>query len=118
MDGTVLIGATTEHVGFDERNTASGVRTLLDAARTLLPGIEDATFLEARAGLRPGTSDGLPIIGPSPSSDRVVYAIGHYRNGVLLAPLTAALTADLILDGLSDPVLGALSPARQGLRRV
>jgi glycine oxidase len=118
MDGTLLIGATTEHVGFDERNTASGVRTLLEAARTLLPGIEDATFLEARAGLRPGTSDGLPIIGPSSSSDRVVYAIGHYRNGVLLAPLTAALTADLILDGRSDPVLAALSPARQGLRRV
>ncbi len=56
--------------------------------------MEDATFLEARAGLRPATSDGLPIIGPSPASDRIVYATGHYRNGILLAPLTATLVAD------------------------
>jgi glycine oxidase len=112
VDGTVLIGATTEHVGFDERTTASGVRALLEAARTLLPGMEEATFLEARAGLRPGTSDGLPIIGQSPGSDRLVYAIGHYRNGVLLAPLTAELVSDLVLDGRSDPLLAPLSPAR------
>ena len=107
-DGTVLIGATTEEVGFDERNTAAGVRTLLDAARVLLPGIEDATFLEARAGLRPATSSGMPIIGPSRTSDRIIYATGHYRNGILLAPLTAALVADLVIDGRAHPAIEPL----------
>ena len=111
-DGTVLIGATVEDVGFDERNTVAGVRTLLDAARNLLPGMEDATFLEARAGLRPATSDGLPIVGPSESTERVVYATGHYRNGILLAPLTAKLVADLVIDNRRDPVLEALTPGR------
>ena len=111
-DGTVLIGATTEDVGFEERNTAAGVRTLLDAARALLPQMDDATFLDARAGLRPATSDGLPIIGPSESSDRIIYATGHYRNGILLAPLTATLVADLVIDAHADPVLQTLSPAR------
>jgi glycine oxidase len=112
MDGTVLIGATVEDVGFDERNTAAGVRTLLDAARALLPQMEEATFVEARAGLRPATSDGLPIIGSSESTDRICYATGHYRNGILLAPLTAQLVADLVMDGRRDPVLESLGPTR------
>jgi glycine oxidase len=112
VDGTVLIGATVEDVGFDERNTVAGVRTLLDGARALLPEMEEAIFLEARAGLRPATSDGLPIVGPSETTDRIVYATGHYRNGILLAPLTAHLVADLVIDGRRDPVLEALSPAR------
>jgi glycine/D-amino acid oxidase-like deaminating enzyme len=101
-----------EDVGFEERNTVAGVRGLLDAARALVPAMEDATFLDARAGLRPATSDGLPIIGPSEQSDRIVYASGHYRNGILLAPLTAALVAGLVLDGRHDPALDVLSPAR------
>jgi glycine oxidase len=112
IDGTVLIGATTEDVGFDERNTAAGVRTLLDAAHGLLPEMDGATFLGARAGLRPATSDGLPIIGPSEATDRVIYATGHYRNGILLAPLTAQLVADLVIDGREDPLLEGLGPSR------
>jgi glycine oxidase len=112
LDGTVLVGATTEHVGFDERNTAAGVRLLLEAAGELVPGMEDATFLQARVGLRPATSDRLPIIGPSPTSGRIVYATGHYRNGILLAPLTARLVAD-VMDGRADSMLEMVSPARQ-----
>ena len=77
-DGTVLVGATVEEVGFDERTTAAGVRDLLDAVCELLPEAWGATFLEARAGLRPATPDALPIIGPSPSIEGVVYATGHY----------------------------------------
>jgi glycine oxidase len=111
-DGTVLVGATMEEVGFDERNTVAGVRTLLDAARSLLPEMEDSTFIEARAGLRPATSDGLPILGPADSTDRILYATGHYRNGVLLAPLTAKLIGDLIVDEKRDPALDALTPSR------
>ena len=110
QDGTVLVGATVEDVGFDERTTAAGVRDLLDAACELLPGAWGATFLEARAGLRPATDDGLPIIGPVASAPGLVFATGHYRNGVLLAPLTAQLVADLILEGRTDPALEFTAP--------
>jgi glycine oxidase len=111
-DGTVLVGATVEDVGFDERTTAAGVRDLLDAVCELLPAAWGATFREARAGLRPATTDGLPIIGPSAGTPGVTYATGHYRNGVLLAPITAALVADWILDGRLDPALGPFQPSR------
>lgn len=97
VDGTLLVGATVEDVGFDERVTASGVHALLAAANALLPGVSDATFVEARVGLRPATPSGLPIIARSAEHPTVVYATGHYRNGILLAPLTAHLVADLVL---------------------
>ncbi len=111
-DGTVLVGATVEDVGFDERTTAAGVRDLLDAACDLLPRAWGAEFIDARVGLRPATPDGLPIIGRSRQTPALVYATGHYRNGVLLAPLTAQLVGDLIMDGRSDPVLSLVSPSR------
>ena len=96
VDGSVLVGATIEDVGFDARVTANGVRLLLDAVCRLLPDAADATFLEARCGLRPASSDGLPVIRSSRRSPRVIYATGHYRNGILLAPLTSQLVADLL----------------------
>jgi len=111
-DGTALVGATVEDVGFDERTTAAGVRDLLDAVCDLLPAAWGATFREARVGLRPATTDGLPIIGPSVAVPGLTYATGHYRNGILLAPITAALVADWILDGRLDPALQAFQPAR------
>jgi glycine oxidase len=114
-DGTVLVGATMEEVGFDERTTAAGVRDLLDAVCDLLPEAWSATFLEARAGLRPATPDHLPIIGSVRGMPRTVYAAGHFRNGVLLAPLTAQLLADLILKGRPAPVLRHLGPERRTL---
>jgi len=67
-----------------------------------------------RVGLRPATADDLPVIGPSPTAPHVMYATGHYRNGVLLAPLTAQLVADAMLDGRLDPLLAMVSPARFG----
>jgi glycine oxidase len=112
LDKSVLVGATVEDVGFDERATAGGVSALLQAACGLLPGAADATFVEARAGLRPSTPDGLPIIGRSHEHPALVYATGHYRNGILLAPLTAALVADLVVDGRMDPVLALTAPSR------
>jgi glycine oxidase len=114
QDGTVLVGATVEDVGFDERTTAAGVRDLLDAVCELLPHAWTARFVDARAGLRPATLDGLPIVGPSGDSPNVVYATGHFRNGVLLAPLTSALIGDLLIDNRSDPALAAISPSRFG----
>jgi glycine oxidase len=110
--GTVLVGATVEDVGFDERATAAGVRDLLDAVCDLLPEAWRATFVEARVGLRPATCDGLPMIGRSASVPGLVYATGHYRNGILLAPLTAQVVADLITEGREDPALDFVRPAR------
>jgi glycine oxidase len=95
QDGTVLVGATSEDVGFDEHATADGVRGLLDAATALVPALAAATFVDARAGLRPATSDGLPIVGPG-RDPRVLRAAGHFRNGVLLAPLTARMISDYV----------------------
>lgn len=114
-DGSLLVGATVEHVGFDERSTEAGVEGLRRAAAALLPASAAAALKEVRVGLRPGTPDHLPIIGASAASSRVVFATGHYRNGVLLAPLTAALVADLLLDGRAAPELRLANPARFGL---
>jgi glycine oxidase len=113
-DGTLLVGATMEEVGFDEKTTTAGVQTLLDAACALVPHVRDAGFLGARAGLRPGTPDAMPIVGWSRSVPNVMYATGHFRNGVLLAPLTAQLVADAILAGRVDPALEAIGPERFG----
>jgi len=113
-DGTVLVGATVEEAGFDERTTVAGVRDLLEAACDTVPHAWTAGFLGARVGLRPATLDGLPVIGPSVVLPNLFYATGHYRNGVLLAPLTAQLVADAMLDNRMDPALAALAPQRFG----
>jgi glycine oxidase len=111
-NGTLLVGATVEDVGFDERTTAEGVEGLLAAVRSLLPAAANAPLVEARAGLRPATGDGLPIIGRSATHPGIVYATGHYRNGILLAPLTALLVGDLVLDGRTDAALRLTAPGR------
>jgi glycine oxidase len=99
QDGTVLVGATMENAGFDERPTAAAISTLLAAAAVLMPATAGAAFVDARAGLRPAPADGgLPHVGPSPSIAHVTVATGHFRNGVLLAPLTAARVAQQVLE--------------------
>jgi glycine oxidase len=113
-DGSVLVGATVEDVGFDETATVTGVHDLLEAASDLAPRAWAATFAGVRVGLRPGTPDGLPMVGPSSRVPGLVYATGHYRNGILLAPLTARLVADFVLDHRADPALASLAPARLG----
>jgi glycine/D-amino acid oxidase-like deaminating enzyme len=112
QDGSLLVGATVEEVGFDERATAVGVRDLLEAVCELLPEGWGATFVEARAGLRPATPDHLPVLGIDPAEPGIVHASGHYRNGVLLAPITASLIADLVADEKSDPALEQFRPDR------
>jgi glycine oxidase len=113
-DGTVLLGGTVEDVGFDERATVAGVHGLLDAARRIVPAAESAEFTGARVGLRPGTADGLPIIGRSRALPSLVYATGHYRNGILLTPLTAAVVPDILLENRVDPMLAPFAPERFG----
>ena len=113
-DGSVLAGATSEEVGFDERATVAGVRELIDATERLAPGAGNASFKEARVGLRPATPDQLPVIGPSAAVPGLVYACGHFRNGILLAPLTAELVGDLVIEQRLDAVLDITSPSRFG----
>ena len=118
QDGTVLVGATVEEVGFAEDVTVAGVHTLLSAAAELVPDTMSARFKEARVGLRPATTDTVPVIGPSPEMPGLFYATGHYRNGILLAPLTAVMLADGILEGRWHRLLDATSPARFHARDV
>ena len=111
-DGSLLVGATLEDAGFDERTTEEGTRGLLRAVSELLPALEGTVPMDARVGLRPATPDALPAIGPDATTPRVVHASGHYRNGILLAPITAHIVAGLIVDGVVDPAFGAFSPSR------
>ena len=94
-DGRVVLGATVEERGYDTSTTADGVFRLLEAAREVLPDVGELEWTGVRAGLRPGTPDNLPVIGPG-SVDGLVWATGHYRNGVLLAPLTGETVAGIL----------------------
>jgi glycine oxidase len=89
QDGTVVVGATVEEQGFDTTVTAGAVYELLRDARRAVPAVAEMVLEETVAGLRPGSPDNGPIVGPSGVVDGLVLATGHYRNGILLAPLTA-----------------------------
>jgi glycine/D-amino acid oxidase-like deaminating enzyme len=104
-----------EDVGFDERTTDAAVTRLRASAAAIVPALGTLDMVEARAGLRPVTPDELPIIGPSSRLPGVFYATGHFRNGVLLAPLTASLIADLVLQEKSGDALALVRPERYGL---
>jgi len=106
--GEVVVGATSEEHDDPPVVTAGGVLRLLAAARELLPGLDRAELVDAVARDRPGTPDNLPLVGPAPDTD-VVLAAGHFRHGVLLAPLTAQLVADHLETGAVEP---ALDPRR------
>jgi glycine oxidase len=103
-DGRLLIGATVEEKGFDTTLTAGGQLALLEAAWRAVPAIEELAIDEMWVGFRPGSRDDAPIIGHAPLPG-LVYATGHYRNGILLTPITAKAVADLILDGAVDPLV-------------
>jgi glycine oxidase len=109
--GEVVVGATTEELGFDTTVTAGAVYELLRDARTLIPTITELALAEASAGLRPGSPDNAPILGQS-SVPGLVIATGHYRNGVLLTPLTSALIADLLTTGRTPEMIEPFSPLR------
>jgi glycine oxidase len=93
--GELVVGATNEDAGFDLANTPAGLGRLLMDAQQISAHVGNYPILETWTGLRPATPDGLPILGPS-SIPGVYYATGHYRNGVLLAPITAAIVGDLV----------------------
>lgn len=110
-DGRVVLGATVEEQGFDTTVTADGVYRLLEAAWEVLPELAELELVAARAGLRPGTPDNAPVVGRG-SLDGLVWATGHWRNGVLLAPLTGDAVGGLLAgDALPDELAG-LTPER------
>ncbi|BAU11302.1 glycine oxidase ThiO [Leptolyngbya sp. NIES-3755] len=113
QDGRIVIGATSENVGFRAGNTAIGVHQLLSAAIRLYPPIQGFTLEETWYGFRPATPDELPILGSSPFAN-LTLATGHYRNGILLAPITAHTIAQLIVTGKPDPRLEAFHWSRYG----
>jgi glycine oxidase len=92
-DGRLIVGATEERRGFERAVTPGGLLSLLPAALEAAPSLRDAPIVESWSGLRPGTPDGRPILGPDPDVAGLHYATGHYRNGILLAPLTAEIVA-------------------------
>lgn len=111
-DGRLLVGATVEEAGFERGVTAGGVRSLLDAALRLVPGLASAPVSESWAGFRPGTPDGLPILGEHPEVEGLFVATGHFRNGILLAPATARTMGALVA---GDP--DASPPSEFGVHR-
>jgi glycine oxidase len=110
--GRALIGATIEDVGYDKTVYTSDIDRLRALAATLLPSFTHLEPIETWAGLRPATSDGLPLIGPHPSRPHHYLATGHYRNGILLAPATAHVMAQFISGETPSVDLAAFSPAR------
>jgi len=110
-DGEVVVGATVEEQGFDTRVTAGAVYELLRSASILVPMVSELQFAEAMAGLRPGTPDNAPVLGPS-GLNGLVLATGHYRNGVLLTPITADAVAEYVLTGMLPEVAAAFTLAR------
>ena len=94
-DGRLIVGATVEERGFDTAVTAGGVHELLREAYRLLPEVAEMELVEAMAGLRPGTPDNMPVVGPG-ALDGLILATGHHRNGILLAPLAAARVVDAL----------------------
>jgi glycine oxidase len=112
-DGRVVVGATVEERGEDRAVTAGGVHALLDEARRILPDVDELDFVEATAGLRPGTPDNAPLLGPT-SVAGVIAATGHYRNGILQTPITSDAIAELLADGTVATSIKPFDPMRFG----
>ena len=117
-DGRLLAGSTTEHAGFEKRVTAAGVQAILSASLEISPRIAALPMTDSWAGLRPRAADTLPVLGPCAEITGVFYATGHYRNGILLAPVTGELIARAIVDQVFPPALNIFSPDRFGMVTV
>ncbi|MFN4830752.1 MAG: glycine oxidase ThiO [Pseudanabaena sp.] len=100
QDGTIVIGATVEDNGFSQGNTAAGIAQLLNGAIAVYPAITDMSIIETWWGFRPHAPHEIPLLGAS-DYENLVLATGHYRNGILFAPITAKLITDFIVDGIS-----------------
>jgi glycine oxidase len=107
----VLVGTTAEYAGFDKSVTAEGLQSILTGAMKFAPFLKECVFLRAWAGLRPDTSDHIPILGYS-KLDNLILATGHFRHGILLAPITAQQISELVLNRTSSVALEPYRPGR------
>ncbi|HKR11369.1 MAG TPA: glycine oxidase ThiO [Pyrinomonadaceae bacterium] len=118
QDGRLLAGSTSEYAGFAKQVTAGGISTILANAQEISPAISSLPIVDTWSGLRPRAPDNLPVLGPCDEIGGLFYATGHYRNGILLAPVTGELIAEAIVDGVVSPLLNPFSPGRFHLVRV
>jgi glycine oxidase len=116
-DGEIVLGASSEEAGFDVRPRAGAVYELLRDAQTLVPELSEVEFVEVSTGLRPGSPDNAPLLGPG-ALPGLVLATGHYRNGILLAPVTGDEIATLVVDGHVTPAIAAFDPRRDRTEAV
>lgn len=110
--GENIIGSTVEYVGYDKRVTVEGLTGLLAGMTTLVPALREAVIVTTWACLRPAAPDGLPVLGPIPGRRGLVVATGHFRNGILLAPITGKVIAELVADGRTSIPLEPFRPDR------
>ena len=111
-DGEVIVGSTLEFEGFDKRTTVEGIRWVMESAMRMVPSIRNIEFRGVRAGLRPYSADGFPILGTIPDVPGLVVATGHSRKGILLGPISGKLIAELIVDGKTSLPIDDFSPLR------
>ena len=111
-NGSLLAGSTSERVGFDKRVTDEGAVSIKSMAFEIAPGLESAAMVDSWAGFRPHAPDDLPVLGPAGDIDGLFYATGHYRNGILLAPITAEIIAEAVVNRKSSRLLESFSPNR------
>lgn len=111
-DGRILAGSTSEDAGFDRSVTTQARSDLIEMASRIAPMIRTMEVADHWSGLRPFAADGLPVLGPLPGVEGLTVATGHYRNGILLAPVTASLTAESVIEQKVVPAFVAFSPAR------
>ncbi len=112
QDGRLLAGSTSENAGFAKRVTAGGVSSILRNTFEISAAVSTLPVIDTWAGLRPRAADGLPVLGACGEIDGLFFATGHYRNGILLAPLTAELITEAIVAGVTSPLLAPFSPDR------
>jgi glycine oxidase len=111
LDGRIVVGSTVEYVDYRKGVTAGGIKYLLEAATEAVPALRQWDLVETWSGLRPDTPDHLPIMGPC-EIDNLILATGHFRSGILLAPVTADLIAQTVIDGKTPEELGPFSIKR------
>jgi glycine oxidase len=110
--GEHIIGSTVEYVGYDKRVTVEGMTGILQGITRLVPALHEAAMVTSWACLRPAAPDGLPLLGPVPGRPGLVVATGHFRNGILLAPITGKIIAGFITTGKSSVSLEPFRPDR------
>jgi glycine oxidase len=118
QDGRVLSGSTSEDVGFVKQITAGGMSSILANSLEISPQVSVLPVIDSWAGLRPCSPDGLPVLGACVEIDQLFYATGHYRNGILLAPITGELIADAVVERKSSPLFDHFSAARFELAKM